>query len=469
MKRNPYRVPGLAAATNNFGPNFRKQNRLVNSALVSKSIEIFTPQTVCTVEWVMVQVSSACTIQMTLNDQPYGAALTVTQNAVIRFAGTLLVENERLGLTVSAPTTLSYEVAWLKEFNIMLLQNVTEVMFVGGGPASSTNVSIFDSAGNTLSSNSAGSLDVAPFKRQTILSTTPLGANGVFTGPWFDTQVTGVTQVMSTGISNVISATPGGLVISESEDQINFNTVGVSGNVASNRVTAFIRARYWRATYTNGPTPQGSFSLIATESTTPFTGDPFAAASGNQAAQFNLVTPAFGQPATFADAVANQSASLFANAITGGGTQRNACFLFNGVTWDRPRNTYNIVTGDSGAKVASFNGAAQTNFDSASAFITILLGTVSGTTPTLAAQFQWSPDGGTTWLNLGAVLPNLTTTGQSGTIVVSPYVLTGLTLGSTVSVLTTSPVPRTWRLTYTIAGTTPSFTIGSVNVNYTDK
>lgn len=141
-------------------------------------------------------------------------------------------------------------------------------------------------------------------------------------------------------------------------------------------------------------------------------------------------------------------------------------FLFNGTSWDRRRGSVNATTGDTGTKIATFNGATQTNFNALSAYITILLGTVSGTLPTLAAQLQWSPDGGTTWVNLGAVLGNLTTTSQIGTFIVSPALLTGLTTGSTQTGLIAAPMPRTWRIVFTIAGTNPSFAISSVNVNY---
>lgn len=128
-----------------------------------------------------------------------------------------------------------------------------------------------------------------------------------------------------------------------------------------------------------------------------------------------------------------------------------------------PQNTF---TGDSGTFTSTFNGAAQTNTSYRGALITVVLGTVSGTTPTLAAQLQWSPDGGTTWLNYGAVLPNLTASSQTGTIVVYPTNTStagatpaAFTLGSTVTVQSNAALPRTWRLAYTIGGTTPSFAI----------
>lgn len=133
---------------------------------------------------------------------------------------------------------------------------------------------------------------------------------------------------------------------------------------------------------------------------------------------------------------------------------------FNGTSWDRARNNVNTTTGDTGAKTASFAGATQTNFNAAGAFILINMGTVTGTTPTLTAQVQISPDGGTTWVNVpGAVTPSIT---ASGTTLLTVY--PGVTPAANAAV--SYPLARTWRLNYTIGGTTPSFTITNVQVSY---
>ena len=153
--------------------------------------------------------------------------------------------------------------------------------------------------------------------------------------------------------------------------------------------------------------------------------------------------------------------------------QEMAGGAFNGTTVDRLRNNLNTTTGDSGTQTATFNGATQTNYNARGAMITILLGTVSGTTPTLAAQLQWSPDGGTTWLNIGSALANLTASNQTGTIWAYPTNIStagaspaALTTGATQTLQLNAPLPRTWRIAYTIGGTTPSFAISSVQVNY---
>ena len=141
---------------------------------------------------------------------------------------------------------------------------------------------------------------------------------------------------------------------------------------------------------------------------------------------------------------------------------------YNGTTMDRIHGNWNTTTGDTGAKIANGNGATQTNFDSRGATITVLLGTVTGTFTTFQTQLQWSPDAGTTWLNYGVAQTNLTTpvSGNTFTFQVYPTTQTSSTPGSTQSVLINNVLPRTWRITWTIAGTSPSATITGVYVNY---
>lgn len=157
--------------------------------------------------------------------------------------------------------------------------------------------------------------------------------------------------------------------------------------------------------------------------------------------------------------------SVGVDSMSNTGMQVVGAAKFNGTNFDRDRANWNTTTGDTGAKVASFAGATQTNYSAAGAMITVLCGTVSGTTPTLTAQLQWSPDAGTTWLNLGGASTAVTATGNTITFLCYPNTGTP-TIGATQTVLVASPLPRTWRLNYTIGGTTPSFTITGVYVNY---
>jgi hypothetical protein len=173
----------------------------------------------------------------------------------------------------------------------------------------------------------------------------------------------------------------------------------------------------------------------------------------------------FPAAAASADALANPT-------ITQVGAEN---MLFNGTTWDRQRNNVNTTTGDTGTHTASFNGATQTNYNARGAFITIVLGTVSGGTLSFSAQLQWSPDGGTTWFDIGnALTGNMINTGTSGVYIVYPTNISqsvgngpqNIDPNTTAVAAVNIPLPRTWRLAYTIGGTTPSYTFTGVYVNY---
>lgn len=100
-----------------------------------------------------------------------------------------------------------------------------------------------------------------------IETTTPLAANGVFTGPWHDSQVDGAVYVTASSFSNVAAAN-NGLLLQESDDQNNATftrtfaqTAGAINAGVLNRVGGYLKARYWRAVYTNGVGVQASFEL----------------------------------------------------------------------------------------------------------------------------------------------------------------------------------------------------------------
>lgn len=147
--------------------------------------------------------------------------------------------------------------------------------------------------------------------------------------------------------------------------------------------------------------------------------------------------------------------------------------LFNGTTWDRFRGNINTTTGDTGAKTTTFAGATQTNYNHAGAIITLVVGAVTGTTPSMTPQLQYSDDGGTTWTNYGPAMPAITATGThilvvypANTSQAAGVTPANLTTGGASTTVNNAPMPRTWRLNYTISGTTPSLTITRVGVNY---
>lgn len=178
------------------------------------------------------------------------------------------------------------------------------------------------------------------------------------------------------------------------------------------------------------------------------------------------------------------NANTFARVLNGGDGVAAGLFglktysmgyLFNGVSEDRARGNWDTTTGDTGAKAATFPGITQTNYNSVGAIITVKLGTVSGTTPTLSCQLQWSYDGGVSWMNVGPAMANLTATGQIGVFFLYPsntsqaagVTPANLTTGATQTVVLNLSLPRVWRILFTIGGTGPSFALTAVYVNYT--
>lgn len=154
-----------------------------------------------------------------------------------------------------------------------------------------------------------------------------------------------------------------------------------------------------------------------------------------------------GAPASLADGTSNPNVG----AVSAEG------MLFNGTTWDRARSNAGAVAVDlTGARTSSGTGVTATNYDATGAFIQINVTAVSGTTPTCVFKVQYSVDG-TNFDDLdltNAVTASITATGRY-TIKVFPGIPT-VAAGSC-----NSPLPRVWRLAWTIGGTTPSFTFTS--------
>jgi hypothetical protein len=142
--------------------------------------------------------------------------------------------------------------------------------------------------------------------------------------------------------------------------------------------------------------------------------------------------------------------------------------VFNGTTWDRQRGMSTaLTTGDTGAKVATGVGVTITNVGSKGVQITLNMGAVTGTNPTFVLKVQGSTDAGTTWYDIpGATTATLNATGQYG-ITIYPGVTTvaGVATPNTTAA-TGMVIPRTWRVVWTIGGTTPSFTITAVQYMY---
>jgi hypothetical protein len=131
-----------------------------------------------------------------------------------------------------------------------------------------------------------------------------------------------------------------------------------------------------------------------------------------------------------------------------------------------PRDlTLETSLGDIGIKTSTFNGTTQSNPGFKNAFILIILGIVSGTTPTMNVQLQYSPDSGSHWINIGGASSNVTATGNTIAISLGSVFTTS---GATQTLFISGQLVKTWRLVYTIGGTTPSFTIASSLVSYSN-
>ena len=166
----------------------------------------------------------------------------------------------------------------------------------------------------------------------------------------------------------------------------------------------------------------------------------------NASGQAPIIDAKFPTAAAAADAYANPT-------ITHEGADM---MLFNGTSWDRMRNNFVTTADSSSARTATVAGATVTNFNARGAVITINVTAVSGTTPTLVAKLQYSPDAGTTWIDYTAkpVTATISATGQT-TLTVYPSVV------EVANAAVSLPIPRIVRMHYTIGGTSPSFTFAT--------
>ena len=125
------------------------------------------------------------------------------------------------------------------------------------------------------------------------------------------------------------------------------------------------------------------------------------------------------------------------------------------------------TTGDTGAKTATGNGATVANSGNKGVQIVIAIGTVAGVAPTAVFKVQTSVDGGTTWVDLpGATTASLVATGNWGITIYPGQVVTAGTTTTGTTATANGVIPRSWRMVWTLGGTTPSFTINSITYNY---
>ena len=127
------------------------------------------------------------------------------------------------------------------------------------------------------------------------------------------------------------------------------------------------------------------------------------------------------------------------------------------------------TTGDSGSKVAGFNGNTMyTPPGARGAMITLVASAAVGNT---TMQLQFTPDGGTTWINIGPTSTALSSAGHASIFLYPTNISqaaggtpANLTTGGTVAtIMLNFTMPPVWRIVYAVA---TSITITSVNVSY---
>jgi hypothetical protein len=160
----------------------------------------------------------------------------------------------------------------------------------------------------------------------------------------------------------------------------------------------------------------------------------------------NVVDTELPTAAALADATANPTTPVVGAAAE----------LFNNATWDRARNNYNLNLDTSSARTTSANGATGTNHNARGAEIFVNVTAVSGTTPTLAVRLQESYDG-TNFRDVDTT--NLQTASITANGIYKLVVYPGLPTAANASL--NGVLPRTFRLAWTIGGTTPSFTFAT--------
>lgn len=152
-----------------------------------------------------------------------------------------------------------------------------------------------------------------------IVTTAALGSNGVFTGPWIDSNQTGDAVIWATARADQASAA-NGFSIQETDDTTDANflfniTASAAANfssgasVAANTTVAIVgqlRRRFWRILYTNGASAQGTFKITATTSFVLAPVQP-ASASGGSYGSPNVTVSGLPNTAIQTDAIVGPS------------------------------------------------------------------------------------------------------------------------------------------------------------------
>lgn len=143
--------------------------------------------------------------------------------------------------------------------------------------------------------------------------------------------------------------------------------------------------------------------------------------------------------------------------------------LFNGTSWDRARGAgLASTTGDSGAKTTAGVGNTMTNVGNKGVQIVAKVGTITGTSPSITFYVQGSVDGGTTWYYIPNAITGVLTAAGNTALTIYPGAATvaGVAGSNGASGVANSVLPRTWRVTWDVAGTTPSLNVTAIQYQY---
>lgn len=130
-------------------PSFSKQNHALGSTGIAFVTDLFVPNCACTVQRVICQLTTDNTIQLLINGEPVSALLTFRSGTVVEFPGFLLPNNAKVSLLVTTNTTVNFDVVWIKEFSLELIQ---KQLFVSGA-ATPSPLSIFEDGAPNVAHN----------------------------------------------------------------------------------------------------------------------------------------------------------------------------------------------------------------------------------------------------------------------------------------------------------------------------
>lgn len=272
---------------------------------------------------------------------------------------------------------------------------------------------------------------------------TPLSANTVIID-W--TLVTGSAMLVL--LKNTGSASNGNYQIQFSGDGVTADITTAIGRTLTTSTAAPAAATAWTAS-ANSPmivSTQGKYVRIIAQSS--FTG------VGTANAYITFVDAEAGLGTVTVDTELPNAAAL-ADTTTNPTTALvgAAGESYNGTNWDRNRNNHFISVDSSSARLSSGNGTTATNHNACGVQVGINVTAVSGTTPTMTVRVQVSYDG-TNFVDLDTTNAQTATINATGTFLLTVY--PGVT--NTANSMKNAPLPRIWRLAWTIGGTTPSFT-----------